>query len=770
MEIVKKIALIIVLSTNIVFNIKSDNPNDIVDQVSADFLNEGLTQAYLQLDLLNEAIQGLGFVINKNKIKIPKKIKPDVRNWIIGLQKKISQAKNVIEANISNNGTTNQILLEISDWIEQIILSIDKFFVEETKTTPDMGDLTLKPITKGIQVENNQILQKNKKNKKDIKAIQNKINYAGLSNLNLAVRKLEDVNRSWKILPRSINTVIGIIIGAVCLKAIPDENLPDGTRIKKIKHFIFGPDAVATPHTTTHNSLSGKLLNAAGPIFISEIVRKSMKNFLTETTLSQMAGFLKNFKNAVSSKYSELRGTENTCKHGNIEYSQITLDDKLLVGVDSQKEQLYDIVRYMSNPDIYDRAKTPVDKGVLLIGPSGCGKTYTAKALAGSINKTLQDNGSNLKIGFKEIKFSEIDWKKESIENIIESNKINAPIILFIDEVHLLGLQTEANGNNLNAFLTGMNKLQESKDSKDTVILMAATNRPDLLDPALLRAGRFGTIIRFEKPSYQARKKYFQVMLEEYAINSDNISTDELAKLTENCSHAQLENIMTKARFKAKTLAKGISSLNDILEVVNTEIRKIKNSEIPLTEQEKVVISAHQAGHTLIYKLLDTHKKIAHVTIKQIARKIKEEFKWDPETKARLLKDKKPKFGKLFTYASDQNDSMETVENKKNQIKTLLAGKIAEKLLLNTTVAYHNKDKHKAYTLAKEIIYDGLSEQSITKELKNRLDGQALTLLESLQSETEKLLADNVDKLLLISQNLQEKLILSSQEIDEIIA
>ena len=741
----------------------------------ANILNKLYTDQASQLDHITQIFQIIGLQINKLKLNAEQK--NEVKKWILDNQKFINDLSQNREEEFV------QKIISLSQIINNLLINIQLAFESNFAKLSDTSTLINRnriESDENLQITDDRI----KKNSSNLKNISEQTSNIGLSKVNISFRKIEKFNQEHKLSTKLTHILIAGSAFSFVLYLTSEEKLPDYSILKKLKKFIGGKKPLDVAVTVTPKidyEMTGVLgkgekivhilgqLGAENPVLIG-IGLALFKEKITNTikkTYNNAESFCKNQYKQI---YNNLRGGYQSSSSTQAGEKAITLDDPKLVGLESQKEDLYEIMHYFENPAVYDRTKTSVNKGILLIGDSGCGKTLAAKALCGSINKMLREKGSNINVQFKEIKFSDIVWEGDCITKLIEEEQKKGPTILVFDELHLHNLQTESWGATLHAFLTGMSGLSSSNDNgKHPIILVGATNKPDLLDPALLRPGRFGTIIRFEKPDFQTRKDYFQVMFDEYTINTENIDLDILARHTQNCSYAQLEKIVSSARIKARIKAKGVSSTKDLLDVIDKHIKRIKPEIFHLSETEKNIVGAHIAGQAMARILLEPHTKLLEATIKGILPKVKERYKYSDKSKQDSSKPQQIKYGKIFKLKSSEFIDNADAEDQLKECKIYLAGHIAQKLLLNKAYDFKKSDKRKAFLLMQKFINDGLRTEDLTKEAARINEQKAMEMLKQFETEIEKLLLDNITSLNKINEQLKANLTLNEKELTELL-
>lgn len=442
---------------------------------------------------------------------------------------------------------------------------------------------------------------------------------------------------------------------------------------------------------------------------------------------------------------------------------KVTFDN--IIGMEHAKEELSMIVKYIVEPERWDRSQTNPEQGYLLTGPSRTGKSYIAEALAGEIKIALKNLNRNPdEFGFYTIKSSYI--AQHGITEIIAMAKREAPCVLFIDEIDLLALQRTGNKEMLSEFLQSMGQAKENDPGKK-VIILAATNRPENIDFALKQHGRFSKEIRFEYPNFDNRKLFLTKKLNAFAVDIEQFDIDKIAYETEGYSFEDLTSMVKKAFQKAKI--NGLVLSQEHLEASHdSEIRNIiLNDYKKLPDNEKRILAAHQAGHALATMLLPTGKKLAKVTIRPLTSKLKEENVWDGLYKADDEKQQPTEYGRIFTFHDHDTINIMGREHKMNLCKMHLAGHIAEEVLLGSCgYSYHIEDNQKALDIVKTIAFAGIKVDALPKKKQTELFDTAFALLKTCETEVRQLLEANKDKLELIAAELQKSDTLTKQQID----
>jgi len=448
--------------------------------------------------------------------------------------------------------------------------------------------------------------------------------------------------------------------------------------------------------------------------------------------------------------------------------ARYTFDD--LIGAEEVKETFSFIINYMLDPEAFDRAGIRPPKAYLFSGKTRTGKTYCAEAIAGEINKTLKAQGGNKrKIEF--FTLDAADLNQIGIKKIMTTAKQFAPCIIFIDEIDLLQLNRCGDTKTLSEFLITLSGCMELDPNKQ-VIIIGATNKPENLDHALRQNGRFGKEIRFELPTFQNRKDYWIRELKKRSIDIDSFNVDQLALETEDCSYEQLGIILSSALQKAKVLGLPLSYAL-IEKAFDQEVRNIlQHGAKKLSPLEKRSIAAHQAGQVLTNELLETERKLSKVTIRPMLAELRDEMIWEQYGKKREGEEeeqKKIEYGKMFTYHLNDTLHIESEEEQRKHCKVLLAGRIAQEIILGSCSNYNYKDREQAYTLVKRIVFAGINPEQLTKKQTEKYCDKALAVLEQFEHEVLTLLEQHKDKLESLSQALEQYETLDAQQVHEIL-
>lgn len=417
-----------------------------------------------------------------------------------------------------------------------------------------------------------------------------------------------------------------------------------------------------------------------------------------------------------------------------------------VAGLEEIKEELQETIDFINNSNKYRKMGAKIPKGILFYGPPGTGKTLLAKAVAGETNSTfLYSSGSE----FVE-KYVGVGAKR--VRTLFEKAKKEAPSIIFIDEIDAIGTKRNLDSNNekdqtLNQLLVEM----DGFNTNETVIIIGATNRLDLLDEALLRPGRFDRHIYVGNPNMKAREQILAVHTKNKPLDN-TINIIDIAKKTHGLSGAELANIANEAAIIAVRNKKNKISVEDFDAAIERVLAglEVKNPTVLL--KEKKTVSIHEAGHALVSKILkiDMVQKISII----------------PRGQA---------LGYVLRFP-EEDRYLFTEKELLNKISALLAGRAAEELTFNEITTGAKDDLDKATNIAKEMVcsygMSSLGPMAVEKEYiyynYETVRIEIKKILEEGYKKSMKILKENQDLLHHISNTLMEKESINSEELDDI--
>jgi len=322
----------------------------------------------------------------------------------------------------------------------------------------------------------------------------------------------------------------------------------------------------------------------------------------------------------------------------------------------------------------------------------------------------------------------------------------------------------------LGQFLTTLSGFMDS-DPKKQVIILAATNKAENLDFALRQHGRFGKSIFFDLPTLEDRTEYINKRLTDLSVDVEKFDTKKFALETQGCTFEDINAVIKAAFQKSKIL--GVTLSQQLLEEsLDEEVRNIISAdEKQLTEKEVNVIATHQAATALTHTLLNTDEKVAKVTIQPVVSKLKEESIWmQYHSGSKDQKQSPIVYGKVFTYRENDTANIISATEKMIQCKLLLAGSIAEKMLLGSTNgSYNGTNRQHALTIMQSIAFDGIDPKELPKKHVEELRNKALVMLEECEKEVTTLLEANKESLTRLIEALKTKKTLAGSEVQELI-
>lgn len=440
----------------------------------------------------------------------------------------------------------------------------------------------------------------------------------------------------------------------------------------------------------------------------------------------------------------------------------IHFDD--VAGEDEAKENLAEIVDYLHNPKKYTDAGASMPKGLLLVGPPGTGKTMLAKAVAGESGVPF------FSISGSEFVEMFVGMGASKVRDLFKQAKEKAPCIVFIDEIDAIGKKRDGQvgGNDereqtLNQLLTEM----DGFEGNNGVIILAATNRPESLDPALTRPGRFDRRVPVELPDLKGREAILKVHAKKIKP-ADDVDFHTIARMASGASGAELANMVNEAALRAVRQGRIIVHEADLEESVEVVIAGYQKKNAVLSDQEKKVVAYHEIGHALVAALQSHSAPVQKITI-------------IPRTSGALG----------YTMQVEQGDKyLMTKEEIENKIATFTGGRAAEEVVFNQITTGASNDIEQATKLARAMItrygmsdeFDMVALETVTNQYlggdaslacsadtQKEIDRQVTELVKKQHQKAKKLLLDNRDKLDELSNYLYEKETITGEEFMEIL-
>lgn len=443
---------------------------------------------------------------------------------------------------------------------------------------------------------------------------------------------------------------------------------------------------------------------------------------------------------------------------------KITFKD--VAGADEAKQELEEVVEFLKHPKKYNDLGAKIPKGVLLYGPPGTGKTLLAKAVAGEAGVPFFSiSGSDFVEMFVGIGASRV-------RDLFEQAKKSAPCIVFIDEIDAVGRQRGAGlGGGHDEREQTLNQLLVEMDgfgANEGIIMIAATNRPDILDPALLRPGRFDRQIVVDRPDIKGRQEILKVHVKGKPI-SPEVELGVIARRTPGFTGADLSNLVNEAALMAARKNKNKIDMPEMEEAAERVIMGPERRSRVISDKEKRLTAYHEGGHTLVGMLLDNTDPVHKVTI-------------IPRGRAGGYTLSLPKEDRYYATRSEMLD----------ELKVLLGGRVAEALVLKEISSGASNDLQRATSLARQMICEyGMSpelgpmtfghrqdqvflgrdigrDKDYSEEVAAKIDKEIRKFIDEAYQKTESLLNENMDKLHLIADALIERETLEGEEIDQL--
>lgn len=436
-----------------------------------------------------------------------------------------------------------------------------------------------------------------------------------------------------------------------------------------------------------------------------------------------------------------------------------------VAGEDEAKENLTEIVEYLHDPDKYKEIGASMPKGILLVGPPGTGKTMLAKAVAGEANVPFFSmSGSEFVEMF-------VGMGASKVRDLFKQAKEKAPCIVFIDEIDAIGKKRDGQvgGNDereqtLNQLLTEM----DGFEGNNGVIILAATNRPESLDPALLRPGRFDRRVPVELPDLKGREEILKVHARKIKV-ADNVDFNKIARMASGASGAELANIVNEAALRAVRDGRKFATQADLEESIEVVIAGYQKKNAILTDKEKRIVAYHEIGHALVAAKQTNSAPVQKITIV-------------PRTSGAL--------GYTMQVEEEGNHYLMTKEEMENKIATLTGGRAAEEIAFGSVTTGASNDIEQATKLARGMItrygmskdFDMVAMETVTNqylggdssltcsmETQTAIDREVVELVKKQHEKAGQILMENRAKLDELSQYLYEKETITGEEFMKIL-
>lgn len=436
-----------------------------------------------------------------------------------------------------------------------------------------------------------------------------------------------------------------------------------------------------------------------------------------------------------------------------------------VAGEDEAKEILQEIVDFLHNPKKYEEIGAKMPKGALLVGPPGTGKTLLAKAVAGEANVPF------FSISGSEFVEMFVGMGAAKVRDLFQQANEKAPCIVFIDEIDTVGKKRDGGGfsgndereQTLNQLLAEM----DGFDGKKGVVILAATNRPDSLDPALLRPGRFDRRVPVELPDLKGREEILKVHAKNIRVG-DNVDYNAIARMASGASGAELANMINEAALRAVRDGRKFVTQADLEESVEVVIAGYQKKNKIMTDKEKLIVSYHEVGHALVAALQSHSAPVTKITI-------------IPRTSGAL--------GYTMQVDEDEHNLMSR-EELENKIATLTGGRAAEDLVFHSITTGASNDIEQATKVARSMITRfGMNEEfgmvafetvtnqylggdtslACSESTAAQIDEKVVAAVRKQYDKAEQLLKDNMPKLHELAKYLYEKETITGDEFMEIL-
>lgn len=514
------------------------------------------------------------------------------------------------------------------------------------------------------------------------------------------------------------------------------------------------------------NYIDNKIINDGLSITVDDIPKTNMLGSILPSLIMMILAVV-----LFSFMFQKMQGGGGKMMSFGKSKAKVTIDDKNRVtfdnvaGLDEEKAELSELVDFLKDSKKYLELGARIPKGVLLVGPPGTGKTLLAKAVAGEARVPFFSiSGSDFVEMFVGVGASRV-------RDLFDQAKKNAPCIVFIDEIDAVGRRRGAGlggghderEQTLNQLLTEMDGFDGSKG----VVILAATNRPDSLDPALLRPGRFDRRIPVELPDLKGREEILKVHARKIKI-ADSVRFDEIAKAAAGASGAELANVVNEAALRAVRDGRKFATQADFEESIEVVIAGYQKKNRVLSNKEKLIVSYHEVGHALVAAKQTDSAPVHKITI-------------IPRTSGALG----------YTMQVDEQEHfLMSKEELENKIATFTGGRAAEELIFHSITTGASNDIEQATKIARGMIsrygmsdeFDMVAMESMSNqylggdsslscsfETQTLLDKKVVELVRRQHEKAYKILEDNIEKLHELAKYLYEHETITGEEFMKIL-
>lgn len=473
-------------------------------------------------------------------------------------------------------------------------------------------------------------------------------------------------------------------------------------------------------------------------------------NFISKSISKRIGGNAMNLGGKVGKIYGETK-------------TDVTFAD--VAGQDEAKESLEEIVDFIKNQDKYKKIGAKLPKGALLVGPPGTGKTLLAKAIAGEAEVPF------FSISGSEFVQMFVGMGAARVRDLFKQAQEKSPCIIFIDEIDAIGKRRDSSGlggndereQTLNQLLTEM----DGFDSSNGVVILAATNRPEILDPALLRPGRFDRRIIVDVPDLKGRLKILEVHSKNIKLASD-VNLEDIAKITPGAAGADLANIVNEAALRAVRFERTEVTQEDLMESIETVIAGAEKKDRIMSQEEKEAVAYHEAGHAIVAAMLEDTDPVAKITIV-------------PRTMGSLG----------YTLQLPEKEKyLISKEHLLNNLSILFGGRSAEEVKFNLISTGASNDIEKATEIARNMVtrygmtekfdmmgletssgqyIDGSTNKNYSETTGKEIDEEVLKLIKNAHEKSKNILSENIELLDAVAMRLLEVETITGEEFNQMV-